>query len=228
VLVHHLLQNELAEELRLEQKAQLLLVKLLHQANVATESLQLVFEGNYELGALEANPFLPITKGYLRVADSGDRLGWSHDPFHHDCHDGDQDEQADNESHGDSDLAVALALPPGQENLFPRETTLFARFVSLFLCHGSYAFLVADEGQQSQVARTLDRCRQAALVFGAGAGLPAGADAAMLGHIAPQRISVFVVNCLNLVYTEGTDAAAPEPSPSTTKISHCFLQMDAS
>jgi hypothetical protein len=77
------------------------------------------------------------------------------------------------------------------------------------------------------VARPFHGRRQAPLMFSTGTGLPAWADATVLGHVPPQCIDIFVVDGLNLVYTEGTDPAAPEPSPSTTIISHCFLQLGA-
>lgn len=68
-------------------------------------------------------------------------------------------------------------------------------------------------GEQGQVPGTLDGPRQLALVPGAGAGLPAAADLALIGHVPLQGVEVLIVNLLDLVDAEGADAPAREEAP---------------
>src|SRR6188474_2086624 len=60
------------------------------------------------------------------------------------------------------------------------------------------------ERQQSNMARLLDRCRDRTLMSGAGAGLAAGADRAIFGHILPKYICLFVVNHQRFISAELT------------------------
>src|SRR5215203_4118716 len=65
-----------------------------------------------------------------------------------------------------------------------------------------------DEGQQGNMAGTLDRGGQRALMFGAGAGLAARLDLAALGDVAPQAREVLVVDLFDAVHAEGANLAA--------------------
>lgn len=67
---------------------------------------------------------------------------------------------------------------------------------------------------------------EAPLMFCAGASLPARANPTMFGYVTTQCVDVLVIDGINLVYTEGADTAPPEPSSSTTKISHFSLQLE--
>jgi len=58
------------------------------------------------------------------------------------------------------------------------------------------------EGQQRDVACLLHRCRNETLVFGAGAGLAARAQAAFFGHVLAEKVDFFVVDGQGFVGAE--------------------------
>src|SRR5699024_10430444 len=84
-----------------------------------------------------------------------------------------------------------------------RKTVLFVSFYKKRMIE-----LLRRVGQQGNVARTLDRLGQLALVMRAGAGHAAGQDLAALGHILAQAGSILVVDVLDLIHTKSANLAA--------------------
>jgi hypothetical protein len=70
--------------------------------------------------------------------------------------------------------------------------------------------------QQCQVARTLDRDCQAALVPGARASAPTWQDLASVGDIALEALDVFVVGDTDFICAETTDFTARDKFAPTT------------
>jgi len=60
----------------------------------------------------------------------------------------------------------------------------------------------SDEGKQGDLACLLDRGGYHTLVAGAGAGLAARADFAILGDVAAQQVGFFIVDCQGFVRAE--------------------------
>lgn len=73
----------------------------------------------------------------------------------------------------------------------------------------------AAEGKQRQMAGALDSASQSALVLGAGAGLAARADLAVVGDEPPQSIGLLVIDGCVLVSAELTFTRPGEETPST-------------
>jgi hypothetical protein len=65
------------------------------------------------------------------------------------------------------------------------------------------------------MARALYCLRQSTLMARARACLAPRPDPSMLSDIPPQHIGVFVVNLINLIYTERADPPAAESSASS-------------
>ena len=76
--------------------------------------------------------------------------------------------------------------------------------------------VLSRERQQSHVAGPLQGDGQHALVAGAGAGLAARLDLAAVGNVAAQLARVLVVDLVNLVDAERTDAPAAESATTAT------------
>jgi hypothetical protein len=60
--------------------------------------------------------------------------------------------------------------------------------------HLADAMILGHKGEQSQVSRALDGDRKPSLVFGTGAGLPAGSNLATVGQVGPQQVWLLVIN----------------------------------
>jgi hypothetical protein len=72
------------------------------------------------------------------------------------------------------------------------------------------------EGEQCQVPGALDRCRQRALVLGAGAGLAAWLDHPTVGDEPAHPRHVLVVDMLDAIDAEAADLAARERAATAT------------
>jgi hypothetical protein len=77
------------------------------------------------------------------------------------------------------------------------------------------------EGQQRDVTSSLDRDRQLALVLGAYAGLPTGANLAAVADKTLEQANVLVIDRLATLATELTNLAARcETPPIASIIAH--------